>query len=478
MPEHRLLGRRAFSQQDQDDFAAYSGDFNPMHVDPVYARRSIAGAPVVHGMHLLLWALETALEQGIAIGLSERLHVQFIRPALIDVTLKCSLETGDEGAEVGLLISTPEGNELVRIEVRPGGRWELPVDAVVLGREEHAETAPVRRDWDDLRRLGGDWKVRFAGRLHALAWPLVCDACGEDFAALLASTSRLVGMECPGLNSLYSELQLGRADDVGVPRGILRYAVTGMDARFKLVDIAVNASTHAGKIRAFMRPEPLVPVAMSCIRERAPAGAFQGQRALVVGGSRGIGEVAAKVLAAAGAEVYLTYAVGREDAERVVADIRGAGAPASCAQLDVLADDGQCEHVVKVFRPTHLFYCATPFIFAGRREQFSDQLLARFRGYYVSGFERVLHLAYAQGLRQAWYPSSVALDEQPADMREYCAAKAEGEALAASLMRELPGLDVACPRLPRTATDQTNGLVAFANADPVAIFLSSLPRIT
>ena len=254
--------------------------------------------------------------------------------------------------------------------------------------------------------------------------------------------------------------------------------MTRTDARFKLVDIAVNASLYAGKIRAFMRPEPMAHAAMSDIVTRAPVGVWRGQRALVVGGSRGIGEVAAKVLAAAGAEVCLSYAVGRDDAEAVVADIRAAGASASCAQLDVLADDGQCELVMKAFRPTHLFYCATPFIFAGRREQFSDSLLARFRRYYVSGFERVLRLAHAQGLHYAWYPSSVALDEQPADMREYCVAKAEGEALVAALMRELPGLDADCPRLPRTATDQTNGLVAFANADPVAVFLSSLPRTT
>lgn len=470
MPELRHLGRRSFSLQDQRDFAAYSGDFNPMHVDPVYARRSIAGAPVVHGMHLLLWALETALEHGLAIGLPERIHAQFQRPALIDSPLACACELGDESDGISLLVSTEEGDELVRIETRRGA---LGGSSILLP-EPHDETAPLRQEWGDLRSLAGEWKIRFAGDLHAHAWPHVCAACGADFAALLASTSRLVGMQCPGLNSLYSELQLDRAEGVGLASDLLRYAVEKADARFKFVDMALETAAYAGRMRAFMRPEPFAQASVAAIRECAPAGAFRGQRALVVGGSRGIGEVAAKVLAAAGAEVCLTYAIGREDAERVVADIRSAGATAISAQLDVLADDGRCEALVTEFRPTHLFYCATPFIFAGRRELFSDQLLARFLSYYVSGFERVLRLAYALGLRNAWYPSSVALNEQPADMREYCAAKAAGEALVASLTRELPDLRVSCPRLPRTATDQTNGLVAFANADPVAVFLSSL----
>jgi len=51
---------RAFSLEDQLAFAALSGDFNPIHVDPLLARRLLFGAPVVHGVHLLLWGLESA----------------------------------------------------------------------------------------------------------------------------------------------------------------------------------------------------------------------------------------------------------------------------------------------------------------------------------------------------------------------------------------------------------------------------------
>ena len=50
--------RRRFQAADQDAFAHLSGDHNPLHVDPVAARRLIFGGPVVHGIHLLLWALD------------------------------------------------------------------------------------------------------------------------------------------------------------------------------------------------------------------------------------------------------------------------------------------------------------------------------------------------------------------------------------------------------------------------------------
>ena len=53
------LAVRKFTSADQIQFATVSGDCNPMHVDAVQARRMQSGAPVVHGIHLLLWALDS-----------------------------------------------------------------------------------------------------------------------------------------------------------------------------------------------------------------------------------------------------------------------------------------------------------------------------------------------------------------------------------------------------------------------------------
>ena len=57
MPD-KSLATRTFDMADQIRFAEASGDRNPMHLDAVAARRTPAGAPVVHGVHMLLWALE------------------------------------------------------------------------------------------------------------------------------------------------------------------------------------------------------------------------------------------------------------------------------------------------------------------------------------------------------------------------------------------------------------------------------------
>jgi acyl dehydratase len=52
---------RSFTPADQDWFASVSGDSNPMHMDALIARRTMAGFPVVHGIHTLLWSLDCLL---------------------------------------------------------------------------------------------------------------------------------------------------------------------------------------------------------------------------------------------------------------------------------------------------------------------------------------------------------------------------------------------------------------------------------
>jgi len=73
---------------------------------------------------------------------------------------------------------------------------------------------------------------------------------------------------------------------------------------------------------------------------------LSGQRALITGGSRGIGRAAALLFARAGADVGITYHTRRSDAEAVAKEIRGMGRRAFFAGGD-LADP---RVVDKVFR--------------------------------------------------------------------------------------------------------------------------------
>src|SRR4030088_2877860 len=75
---------RTFNLDDQVAFARLSSDWNPMHLDHAFARRSQMGAPVVHGIHTLAWAADAVLRcQPFKIA---NLRARFLQPLYLDET--------------------------------------------------------------------------------------------------------------------------------------------------------------------------------------------------------------------------------------------------------------------------------------------------------------------------------------------------------------------------------------------------------
>ena len=192
---------------------------------------------------------------------------------------------------------------------------------------------------------------------------------------------------------------------------------------------------------------------------------FIGQRALVIGGSRGLGEVTAKYLAAGSAQVLLTYSRGATEAAAIVTNIKSQGGQAQATDFDLnfFAEDSLV--VLDNFAPTDIYYFATPFIFSGQKEVFSYQQLQKFMDFYLMGFHNLLNRYVPRGTNRFFFPSSTALDEFPAAMAEYCIAKSAAEAYCNWVVRNRPGITIGQPRLPRLATDQTASIASADNGD-------------
>jgi glucose 1-dehydrogenase len=82
--------------------------------------------------------------------------------------------------------------------------------------------------------------------------------------------------------------------------------------------------------------ENLPPVAMPSCEERR---ILAGQKALVTGGSSGIGRAVALALGGAGADVVVNYRSGEEEAQEVVAAIKDKGSNAIALPADVSKED-------------------------------------------------------------------------------------------------------------------------------------------
>jgi nucleoside-diphosphate-sugar epimerase len=215
---------------------------------------------------------------------------------------------------------------------------------------------------------------------------------------------------------------------------------------------------------------------MQAVAAQVDPAEFAGMRALIIGGSRGLGELTAKLIASGGGHVTITYAIGKKEAESVAHQLRSWGAPA-----EVLAYDVRMQPKLQLERlsasPTHIFYFATSTIFRPKNALVSAPVLAEFTTYYLQGFYDLCsqlteprgHLTLGKLI--AYYPSSVFIDERPTGMTEYAMIKAAGEQMCRDMNQQLPSLHILTTRLPRLPTDQTATLLPGRDIDPVSVLL-------
>ena len=463
---------RAVDTALQERFAALCGDRNPMHMDAVAARRTPAGQPVVHGVHTLLWALEELAQAGQLAGGVARVKAKFLKWIYL----------GDL-ATVYLLDKEPD--EPLRLEVAVQGLTVLAAEVLVGARQpttqrpgtptlppEAPRTHALDLTLSDLPGRSGEAYV--APPAHAAElFPQLAALLGAATVAEIAASSYIVGMEAPGLHSMFSKLDLTLLDaPESTPRAALQYAVTYVDERFRKLRIAVEGRTVEGVLEAFVRVPPVRQASMELIAKCLQPGEFAGMNALVIGGSRGLGELTAKLIAAGGGTVTLTYALGRTEAEAVADEIQAWGGNASALPYDVRQPPADQLHTLET-EPTHLFYFATGTIFRPKLGVLSAPTLADFLQFYVHGFYDLCLTLTARPRKQllVFYPSTVALDERPAGMTEYVMAKAAGEELCADMNLSLPDLRILVHRVPRLLTDQTAGVLPERGADALEALL-------
>ncbi|WP_159013180.1 SDR family NAD(P)-dependent oxidoreductase [Acidisoma sp. S159] len=467
----RIVASRIFTEADQLKFATLSGDFNPMHVDRVTARRTGAGAQVVHGMHNLLWCLGCVAQE----------TTNSLPMASLRVNFDTFVTIGEQ-VEIALLQSDVTR---IRVEARAGG---VTVMTVLLGFGDKRAASPepksiVSFDADtaidppetEIETMSGAIPFAQPVAMIAAAFPHTARLLGDRGVAALGGFTRLVGMVCPGLHSIFNRITLEAADDDGTD--YIGFQVTSASQMHRRIVSAVWGGGWVGSLTSMVRHRPTVQSSSEDVARLVVPNEFAGRNALVIGGSRGIGEVVAKLVAAGGGNTIITYAVGRSDAERVATEIKAQGGRCDVVKLDVGQPIApQLASIETV--PDQLYYFATPMIGGRRNALFETEKLANFLRFYVTGFYDCCQTLLAREPERlsALYPSSVFVEARPAGVVEYAMAKAAGEQLCQDMNESIANFHVMVSRLPRLATDQNPGFSGTSATPSVAEALLPLIR--
>lgn len=472
-------GAFLINRKESDLFASLSGDFNPLHVDPTYARRLQFGQTVMHGIHHLLRALDCTLTDfGIRSPIRlKALSASFQSPASVGHEITYSSELSEhDGA---LRVSSSCGRKpiltlFVQFEHLTQDVVESVPDEFPRGDQTALEQTfpPTETEGELPLSLRRDAAADLLPELSKLV--------SARTLAQIIATTRVIGMKIPGLHSIYARLHLDFSEDTS-QGDRLRYRIARQDARVQLTKLEVDSAGLKGHLDAFFRPKPISQPTWETVLKASRERDYRMQRALVVGGSRGVGETTAKILAAAGAKVIITYNRGAGDAERVAREIREGGGCCTTFKLDV------CEPELPTNTPpfsdsggpSHIYYFASPHIEANRSPHWNSDIFHRLSAVYIDAFSSLVnrYCSSNEGV-SFFYPSSIYVAHPERGFSEYAVAKSAGEALCRQLAARFPAACFYAPRLPRMASDQTASIVAIKTECALDVMLSELDRFT
>jgi predicted DNA-binding WGR domain protein len=461
------LSTKSFTLKDQLAFAELSGDHNPMHIDPIEARRTIFGEPVVHGIHGLLWAL--AQYEQISIIALKDLKGNFHKPITLNTEVTCKWEKLGN-LKFAVKISTAD-KLFTSLQVTFQDHYPAPEHRIT---SSSTITKPDRISIEDCHHAKGKLTYRWNKKIAQQLFPNLDHYQHLNHLSFLLTSTELVGMKCPGYDSLYSSIQVsfGTKDDSNL---FSEFEIQKVDPRFNLIFLDLHSSNIQANIKAFFRPRPTPVISIEQAQTHVLDQEFKNQKALIIGGSRGLGATTAKLLKAGGADVTITYAKGKKEAQSMYHEFKQKSQELTFFQCDLSGSDNTFQNIPKQ-NYTHIYYFASPKIKPNESKNFDSELYQHFKHFYHTQFERCINYFNSDQLKVILFPSTVYIDEQPQNMREYIKAKIEGETFCRKWGASHTKVELHTPRYPKLATDQTADIKDVDLQSPVEVIYDSLPK--
>jgi len=332
-------GDLRFTTADMVLFAQASGDTSPLHTDPAHCRQTPFGEPLVYG-GLGAMACLGHLEGDAVI---RRLEIAYQNPFFVDVPYQVQVISQDDS---GVEIALRDGDlTLVRLKAGFGepNRITDDLEPHFNAAERGLREASPQYEWPAYEKTmtdSGPFQSDHKA-LQSLAkrFGIQNKAVSNRHLDTLVYFSYLSGMVFPGYHGMSSQIRVDFTEPGPERQYGFRAKTEHFDNSYGLLSIATNLSSEnglaaSGQLKAFVRKSlPPIDLAEFSHKDKAE-GDLSGKTALVVGGSRGLGEAMVKGLALRGAHVILNFKSCKAQAEQIISDLSQAPGKITLLQGD------------------------------------------------------------------------------------------------------------------------------------------------
>jgi FkbH-like protein len=283
----------------------------------------------------------------------------------LDIEFRGAVAPGDDYA-----IETSQQGETLSVELHDGGRSALIVrmsprlETAVSTVPDMSWTTAVRRDASLREYPAGAFEhpQEVAGRYETGEVP---EGYGLPLLApvqvrVLALCSYVVGMEVPGLKSMFTHATLRFGEDLADSSELFyRVRTTRFDRQFRILDAAIDVVTSVGRLiasgelRSYVRFSPAAVEPRKLASCLAPdAATLKGKVALVCGGTRGLGANLAAALAMEGCHTYASFREDGDAATELAETVAPLGARIDTIRGDA-GDAAWCASTLDTIRARH-----------------------------------------------------------------------------------------------------------------------------
>ena len=241
------FAQRRITEDSHQQFAEFSGDLNPLHVDREASKLMPPGQRLAYGMDLLLWSLESlALRSELPEQLA-RVRVRFPKWVFLEDMVELRKAAHPSGNSYELVV---HGATVAAFDLQTGMRPSAAsFDCSSVAATRRIE--PMRRLLAELEGQQGLVPVADVARAAAM-FPLLAKRFGAQWVSECATCSYVIGMEAPGLYSMSMKYDLQFCSEPGTS-SCMHFEVTAADERFRKIRIAVNGSAINATLEAMVR---------------------------------------------------------------------------------------------------------------------------------------------------------------------------------------------------------------------------------